>query len=175
MMGDIFIENWYGVVRVVVVGGLAFAALIVVLRMSGKRTLSKWNAFDFIVTIALGSILAAVLMSKDVRLVEGLAAFALLVGMQFVITWIAVRSGKADRIFKSKPTLLLKRGTFMEEKMRASRVTESEVLAAVRASGSASIADVEAVVLETDGSFSVVKTAEGHNADALNEVDGYHY
>lgn len=172
-MGEVFFDNWFGVLRVVIVGGLAYAALILVLRISGKRTLSKWNAFDFVVTIALGSTLATVLLSKDVRLAEGLTAFALLVGLQFLITWIAVRYPKADKIVKSSPTLLLKRGVFVDDKMISMRVAESEVLAAVRASGSASLADVEAVVLETDGSFSVVRSAPDSAADALRDVDGY--
>ncbi len=172
-MGDVFFDNWFGVLRVVVVGGLAYAALILVLRVSGKRTLSKWNAFDFVVTIALGSTLATVLLSKDVRLAEGLTAFALLVGLQFLITWVAVRFPTADKIFKSSPTLLLKRGVFIDDKMRRTRVTESEVLAAVRASGTASLADVEAVVLETDGSFSVVGSEVGKTHDSLKDVDGY--
>ncbi|CAN5690430.1 DUF421 domain-containing protein [soil metagenome] len=172
-MGEVFFDNWFGVFRVVIVGGLAYAALILVLRVSGKRTLSKWNAFDFVVTIALGSTLATVLLSKDVRLAEGLTAFALLVGLQFVITWLSVRYPGADNIIKSSPTLLLKRGEFIDDKMRQTRVSESEVLAAVRASGSASLADVEAVVLETDGSFSVVRSAEGRDTDALRDVDGY--
>ncbi len=172
-MGEVFFDNWFGVLRVVIVGGLAYAALILVLRISGKRTLSKWNAFDFVVTIALGSTLATVLLSKDVRLAEGLTAFALLVGLQFLITWIAVRYPKADKIVKSSPTLLLKRGVFVDDKMINMRVAESEVLAAVRASGSASLADVEAVVLETDGSFSVVRSAPDSAADALRDVDGY--
>lgn len=173
-MGDVFFDSWFGVLRVVVVGGLAYAGLILVLRISGKRTLSKWNAFDFVVTIALGSTLATVLLSKDVKLAEGLTAFVLLVGLQFILTWIAVRSDNADRLFKSSPTLLLKRGEFIDAKMLATRVTESEVLAAVRASGVASLGDVEAVVLETDGSFSVVKSEQGQSPDALKDVDGYH-
>ncbi|MBA2380242.1 MAG: DUF421 domain-containing protein [Blastocatellia bacterium] len=172
-MGEVLFENWFGVLRVVIVGGLAFTGLILALRISGKRTLSKWNAFDFVVTIALGSTLATVLLSKDVRLAEGLTAFALLIALQFVITWIAVRSRKADRIIKSSPTLLLKRGAFIDDKMLATRVTESEVLAAVRASGSASLEDIEAVVLETDGSFSVVRSEKGHAPVALKDVDGY--
>ncbi len=53
-----------------IVGNLAYVALIIFLRVSGKRTLSKWNAFDFVVTIALGSILASVVVSKDLVLVE---------------------------------------------------------------------------------------------------------
>ena len=172
-MDGMFFENWWGLLRVVVVGGLAYAALIAVLRISGKRTLSKWNAFDFVVTIALGSTLATVLLSKDVKLFEGLTAFALLVGLQFLITWAAVRSDTADKLVKSSPTLLLRRGEFLDDKLLAVRVTRSEVLAAVRSSGIGSLDAVEAVVLETDGSFSVVERSDRDEMDAMRDVDGY--
>ena len=172
-MDGMFFENWWGLLRVVVVGGLAYAALILVLRISGKRTLSKWNAFDFIVTIALGSTLATVLLSKDVKLFEGLVAFVLLVGLQFLITWTAVRSDAADKLIKSSPTLLMRKGEFLDDKLLAVRVTRSEVRAAVRAAGIGSLATVEAVVLETDGSFSVVERSDSEVMDALGDVDGY--
>ena len=55
-----FFNSWYDLFRVVVVGTLAYAALMVILRTSGKRTLAKLNAFDFIVTVALGSTLGPV-------------------------------------------------------------------------------------------------------------------
>ena len=51
---DMFFESWFGLVRVVVVGTATYAALIVLLRVSGKRSLSKMNAFDLVVTVALG-------------------------------------------------------------------------------------------------------------------------
>ncbi|HXG82568.1 MAG TPA: hypothetical protein VNI84_00950 [Pyrinomonadaceae bacterium] len=50
-----FFDDWFGLVRILIVGVLAYAALIFLLLASGKRTLSKWNAFDFVVTMALGS------------------------------------------------------------------------------------------------------------------------
>ena len=71
-----FFHSWFDLLRVAVVGTLAYSALIVWLRISGKRSLSKWNAFDFIVTIALGSTLATAFLSKDVALAEGVFAFA---------------------------------------------------------------------------------------------------
>ena len=66
-----FFDSWAGLLRVLVVGTLAYAALVLLLRVTGKRTLSKMNAFDLIVTVALGSTLATVLLSKDVALAEG--------------------------------------------------------------------------------------------------------
>jgi hypothetical protein len=76
----IFFSGWDGLLRTLVVGVLAYVVLVGFLRLSGKRTLSKMNAFDLVVTVALGSTLATILLSKDVALAEGALAFALLIG-----------------------------------------------------------------------------------------------
>lgn len=166
-----FFESWAGLVRVIVGGALAYAALILLLRTSGKRTLSKMNAFDFVVTVALGSTLATVLLSKDVALAEGVLAFALLISLQFAITWLSVRSARVSRLVKSEPALLLRRGRFLRGAMRRERVNEEEVRSAVRNAGRASISEIEAVVLETDGSLSVIGRSDGGDSEsALEDV-----
>ena len=152
-----FFGSWYGPLRVLIVGTLAYAALIVLLRVSGKRTLAKLNAFDLVVTVALGSTLATVLLSKDVPLAEGVSAFVLLAGLQYVVAWASVRSDTFSGLVKSEPTLLLRRGVFLRGAMKDQRVTEADVRAAMHASGVADPEQVEAVILETDGSVSVVK------------------
>ena len=154
-----FFDTWAGLGRVLIVGTLAYVALVAVLRISGKRTLTKLNAFDLVVTIALGSTLATVLLSKSVSLSEGLLALGLLVFLQFIITWMSVRVGWFGALIKSEPTLLLHRGEFLHAALRQQRVTREEVFAALRASGVADAAEVTAVVLETDGSISVIKSA----------------
>ncbi len=97
-----FFDSWSGLGRVIVVGVLAYGALVFLLRVSGKRTLSKMNAFDLIVTVALGSTFATVLLSKDVALLEGALAFALLIVLQFVLTWLSVRSKAVRRASSSR-------------------------------------------------------------------------
>jgi uncharacterized membrane protein YcaP (DUF421 family) len=149
-------DSWAGLGRVVLVGTLAYFALVLLLRISGKRTLSKLNAFDLVVTVALGSTLATVLLSKTVALAEGVLALALLVFLQYAIAWLSVRSAGFQDIIKAEPTLLLCRGRFLAAAMRAERITREEILAAVRASGAPDPGKVAAVVLETDGSLSVL-------------------
>ncbi|MBU8536600.1 DUF421 domain-containing protein [Falsiroseomonas tokyonensis] len=167
-----FFDSWFGLLRVLMVGTIAYAALVLLLRVSGKRTLAKLNAFDLIVTVALGSTLATVLLSKSVALVEGLAAFALLAGLQYVVAWLSVRSTRFSDLVKSEPTLLLHHGRFLESAMRAQRVTRAEVLAALRSSGAATPEQVAAVVLETDGSLSVIQNANPVGAaGTLDDVD----
>lgn len=166
-----FFEDWFGLVRILMVSVLAYGAVIFWLRVSGKRTLSKWNAFDFVVTIALGSTLATVIISKDVAFLEGVLAIGLLVGLQFVITWLSVRFDWFKNFIKSKPALLLDKGEFLLAAMRRERVTESEIRAAIRSHGAAAIEEIEAVVLETDGTFSVIKySAQGSSRSALTDV-----
>lgn len=156
----IFFDTWASLGRVILVGALAYGGLVAMLRVSGKRTLSKMNAFDLVVTVALGSTLATVLLSRSVPLVEGFAAFALLIGLQFVITWLSVRSDAVQDAVKSQPTVLVNRGTPLPDALKRQRVTMEEVQAALRQSGQADLDARTSVVLETDGSMSVMRLSQ---------------
>jgi uncharacterized membrane protein YcaP (DUF421 family) len=168
-----FFDDWFGLVRVLIMGVATYGALIFWLRISGKRTLSKWNAFDFIVTIAIGSTLATVILSNNIALAEGVLAFFVLIALQSSITWLVVRSTFLEKLIKAKPTLLLIQGNLLYEALKKQRVTTSEVLAAVRGAGFAAIEDVAAVVLETDGSFSVIKKSTSALMSALDDIPEY--
>jgi uncharacterized membrane protein YcaP (DUF421 family) len=167
-MADLFFSGWAGLARTVVVGVGAYVALIVLLRVSGKRTLSKMNAFDFVVTVALGSTLATILLNESVALAEGVVAFATLIGLQFALTWSSVRAPWVRGVVTGEPALLLYRGELLHDALRRSRVSESEVEAAVRAAGAPALDGLTAVVLETDGSLSVVsRTAPAAKAPTI--------
>jgi uncharacterized membrane protein YcaP (DUF421 family) len=171
-MEKIFFNSWFELLRVLIVGVLAYASLVAFLRVSGKRTLAKMNAFDLVVTVALGSTLATILLSKDVTLAEGLLALVLLISLQFIIAWLSSRSRQVEALVKSEPSLLLHQGRFLPTAMRRERVTESEVQAAIRSEGIARVEDVTAVVLETDGTFSVIKSGPSPWPSVLKGVAG---
>lgn len=166
--------DWSKIIYTVLAGTALYTVLIFLLRISGKRTLSKWNSFDFIVTIAFGSTLASSLLNRNITILQSIAAFGLLIGLQFVITFLTVRSKSVEKLVKAKPVLLLYRGRFMEKTMKQQRISRSEVLAAVRNRGYASLEHVEAVVLETNGSFSVITSLEPKDpSSALEDVENY--
>ncbi len=148
--------------RIVIVGTLAYVALILMLRAAGKRVLSKMNAFDFVVTVALGSTLATVLLSKDVVLAEGVTALALLIALQYSIAWLSIRFRSVRRFTRSEPTLLFFRGNYLDAAMKRERVTEDAIRAGMRASGYLHLDQVEAVVLQTDGSLTVIGHERQH-------------
>ena len=165
-------DSWYDLLRLLVVGTLSYAALVLLLRTSGKRTLAKMNAFDLVITVALGSTFASAILSSDVSLTEGVGAFALLCGLQFLVAWLSTRSGRFQGFVKSQPTLLFFRGRFQEDRLRQERVTREEVFAAMRSSGASIVSDVDAVVLKTDGTFSILTGAAGTDVTTLDYVQG---
>lgn len=165
-----FFDTWYEILRMAVVGTAAYAGLVILLRASGKRTLAKMNAFDLVVTIALGSTFASALLSSDITVVEALSAFALLCGLQYGVAVLSVRSHWFRDLIKSEPSLLFYRGNFLEPAIQRQRVTKEEVFAAMRSAGATSPSGVDAVVLETDGSFSVVTGSRDSDLEILRYV-----
>ncbi|HEX6860767.1 MAG TPA: YetF domain-containing protein [Caulobacteraceae bacterium] len=134
---------------------------MLLLRISGKRTLSKMNAFDSVVTIAIGSTFASALISRDVTIASAVSAIALLVFLQFAITWLSVRLGWVRRGVKAEPRLLYHDGRVIEPALKRERVSREELEAAARSRGYGDLAQVKAVVLETTGEFSVIGHALG--------------
>lgn len=147
----------------------AYLWLIFVLRLTGKRSLSKLNAFDFAVTVAFGSALATVIISRDIGLIRGGAALAMLALLQFVLTKLSLWSSLVRRTVRSTPTLLVRDGELYPEALRYERVTVDEVAEGIRKSGQGRLDEVGAVVLETDGSLSVIAGSE-RDFDLLYDV-----
>src|SRR6266481_6621476 len=93
-----FFQSWYNVGRTVTLSIVGFAALFTMLRVSGKRTLSKLNVFDFVFVVAVGSVFASTIISKDVTLIEGVAALATLTLLYTTLAELAARFPRAERI-----------------------------------------------------------------------------
>lgn len=175
---------WYGgiepLVRIVVVGTLAYFSLLILLRIAGKRTLAQLNAFDFVITIAIGSTLGRLITAKGVSLAESITAFLTLIILQYLVSWLTVRSATVDRAVTANPTLLYFRGQFLRQAMQEQRVTQSQLLAVVRSNRISSLQEVEAIIMESAGAIAVIKKesvkrkamTEETNISALKNVPG---
>lgn len=166
---SMWFDGWDDIVRTVILGSLGYFALIFILRLSGKRTLSKMNAFDFVITIALGSTFASLLVSESVSLAQGVTALVVLVGLQWALSFLYVRSSLIESVIKGSPQLIYWRDTFLDDVLKRERVTHEEVQAAMRDSN---VTDHRraAAVLETDGSITVINVEEEDSTIALDQV-----
>lgn len=126
-MDKFFFASTESLVRTLIITLLAYVVMVFFLRISGKRTLSKMNAFDFIVTIALGSSLATVALNKNVPLADGASVFFILIFLQYIITWLSVRIKKIKKLITSQPSLLLYKGEILTGNMKRERITTDEI------------------------------------------------
>jgi len=157
--------------RLMLITVSTYVALVIMLRIAGKRTLAKMNAFDFVVTIAIGSVLSIIMMDKTIPLLEGIAALALLIILQYLISWATVNFKSLNSFVRSSPTLLFYEGEMLKKNMKKERVTKSEILASLRKEGIHSIADVKAVVIESNGDLSVIKKDKSKPTETLQNVN----
>ncbi len=131
---------------------------ILLVRIVGLRAFSKMTAFDFVTTIATGSLIAqAGTRSTWTEFVQALAA---IVGV-FLVQWLLGKTRLSSEAFQNlitnKPVLLMKDGEFIEAAMTKTRVSRSNIMEKLRAANVASPSEVKAVVLETTGNISVMQ------------------
>lgn len=167
-------DSWSDVLRVLLVGVAAYAALVLLIRASGKRSLAQMNAFDLVVTVALGSTLATILLTSDVAFVEGVAAILLLLGLQVIVALLVLWSRRFRKIVTASPALLLAHGVVDDDELRRNRVTRDDVFQAIRQSGHGNVTGIAAVVLESDGKISVVSEDSVGDSSALDDIAGWH-
>ncbi len=172
---EILWNGWEPIIRILVVGVITYAGVVALLRVTGKRTLASMNAFDFIVTVALGSTFGRILTAKQVSISEAVFSFLLLVSLQYVVSFIEVRSSWFHRLITSQPSLLYYNGNFLEKNLRKDRLRKDDLLGAVRKKNISSLNEVEAVILETDGTISVIKkTKLNENSSYRNFLENTH-
>ncbi len=159
-----FFDGWESILRAFIITVLGYSTLVLAIRISGKRTLSKMNAFDFIVTIALGSCLAAISLNKGIALAEGVVVYSTLIGLQFLITWSSVRFKKVKAIVSGQPVLLLYKGEVLSQVLKKQRITMEEIYMASRAKGIAYLQDIDIMVLETTGDITVISKIDAAQA-----------
>ncbi|MBD3629954.1 YetF domain-containing protein [Cyclobacterium sp.] len=156
-MENIWFESWESLIRTICLTTMGYIAMVFLLRVSGKRTLSKMNAFDFIVTIALGSCLASVALNKNIPLTDGVTAISLFIAFQYLLTWLSVRKKEVKSLITNSPSLLFYKGEFLYEAMKKERITVEEIYRSGRQQGISKLDEVNMVILETTGEITLIQ------------------
>ena len=168
-----FVESPRTIVRVVLLGLTGYVSLLVLLRVSGKRTLSKMTLFDWVVTLALASVYATAFTNDTMTYPRLLASLGTLVGAQWLVTWVNVRSETFADLVKPRPTILYYRGRYLERAMRRARVPASEIRSAFRQNGVGDPDAVTAVVLDANGQLIVLSAIDVAPERVLGEADNW--
>lgn len=128
-----------------------------IVRVVGLRSFSKMTAFDFISTVATGSLLAnAATAAEWQSFVQSCISIAAILGVQYALAWLRRKSAMARGLLENEPVLLMRDGKFLRKAMRETRVAESDVRAKMREANVLDPDRIRAVVLESTGDLSVL-------------------
>jgi len=163
-MKDWFKFSTDGLLAIILTAIGIYITLVILTRISGKRSFSKMSSFDFAMTVSIGSILATVIVSKSVSLQYGIMGLVVIYSLQIIVAaarrWTPIRD-----MVDNTPTLLMKNGKLIEANLRKCKVTESDVKAKLREANVIQLSEVKAVVFESTGDISVLHGSEDKTMD----------
>ena len=149
-----------------------FPALVVLIRVFGKRSTSKMNNFDWIVTVAIGALTASSIAFEEVTIAMALLVIVLLLGLQWGVTHLVERSRAAESIIQEDASVLVFKGQVLDAVKESERVSKKEIDAAIRQAGLTRLDQVYALILESNAEFSVIPVGDARQTDdALAEFD----
>jgi uncharacterized membrane protein YcaP (DUF421 family) len=162
--------SMHDALRTLLTGAIVYITVTIVLRVTGKRSLSTYHALDFVVVVALGSSIATAVMMTSLSWSSRAVAVGIPIALQAGVAFISSRSRKFEHFVTAKPAMLVENGQYLHEMMLHETMTEDEVNHAVRTEGIGSLADVAAVILEKNGELTVIPRANLGDGSMLRNI-----
>lgn len=163
----LFELNWMEIGRISLLGLMAYVLLIILLRIAGKRSLAQLNAFDLVITVSIGSVLATIMLDSKVSIFDGFAALLVLLALQWIFALSSKKIEAFNDIVTDDPSLLYYKGTYCQKTMEKERIRKDEIIKSARLEGILSMESVHAVILEPNGELSILSKRKDKKEDTI--------
>lgn len=151
-------EPWW---QLVLRAASVYVGLLILIRLSGKRTVGELSVFDLIVVVLLGSAMRASMIGNDKSLQGGFIVVLTLLLLNYASALLSSRFRSIDRLIQGRPVLLARDGEVFEEVLRRLNVPLSDFDSAVRKAGCANNRDIAQAILEPNGTITILKDEAG--------------
>ena len=165
-------DGWASIGRIAFLAIASYVLLIGALRLAGAQALGKMSAYNAVITIAMGSIIATIPLGTGLSVADGLTVIVIYLGLQRILRRALKLHPRWQRVAKNEAIVVVHDGVALEEAMRRVDVTMNEVRAAVRKAGYGTLVQVQAVVLENDGEWSVIGRSAAGDLSTLSDTSG---
>ena len=170
-MDMLFFDNIDKLGRIVLTAVLVYILIVIITKVSGKRSTSQLNNFDWVVTVMIGSLGASTILLENIPFIEGASSIIVLYVLQFLVTKYASISPQFSNVILSEPRIVFYQGQFLPEAMRAERLTRQELECAMRSEGVHSLSEIEAIVFESDAKLTIIIKSDSEQAtDTVSET-----
>lgn len=143
---------WEFIVR----GVIVYFFLIVLLRLTGKRQIGQMAPFDLVLLLVLSNAVQNAMNGGDNSVLAGIVSAVTLVATNWLVGLVTYKSKRMETLVEGRPEVLIHNGKLFEKALQHTQITRHELMTALRAGGCATVEEVHAALLETDGSISVI-------------------
>ena len=157
MIAAFMLAPWHTLLDVALRTTIVYIALVVGLRLTGKRQLGQMSAFDLVLLLIIANAVQNAMVGPDTSLAGGLVAAGVLLFWHQVINRLRRSSPRFGKLIAGEGVMLIKDGKILEQHVQHAGVTPEELLQSLREHGVATVAEVRLAVLEPDGSVSVIR------------------
>ncbi|MGB3258949.1 MAG: YetF domain-containing protein [Ornithinimicrobium sp.] len=165
--------GWAPIIHTLVLGSAGYVALVLLLRVTGARTMAKMTPLDFVVAVTLGSAFGRTVTAVDVPLAQAVVALALLIALQWLLATGRAQWRWFRRAVDPPPVLLWYNNELIKPNLRKHQLTETDVHTAAREAGHGSMDGLCAVIMQQDGSLGVIVDGSmGDGRTVLPYVEG---
>lgn len=164
-------HGWESLIRISISAAAVYVLMVAALRLFGSKALAKMSGYDLIISVAIGSLVAAIPITTGLALSDGIAAALTFLLLQELTRWWQARSLRVHHLVRERPHMVLWDGRLLEDRLRETSTTADEVRSAVRRAGLISLSEVQSVVLENDGEWSVIPRSRAVDTTALDGLD----
>ncbi|WP_373055769.1 DUF421 domain-containing protein [Zunongwangia sp. H14] len=158
-MEEWFNTRWESIAAIAINAVGIYIAIIILTRISGKRSFSKMSSFDFAITVAIGSMVASTVLSKAVTISQGIAGLCLIYGMQMFVAFLRRFKGVSNAV-DNTPLLLMDGREILKENLKKAKVTEGDLRSKLREANVLNLSQVRAVIFEATGDISVLHSQD---------------
>ncbi len=170
-MDMLFFDSVDKLGRIVLTAIMVYILIVLTTKVSGKRSTSQLNNFDWIVTVMIGSLGASTILLENIPFIEGGASILVLYALQFLVTKYASISPQFSNIILSEPRIVFYQGQYLPEAMRDERLTRQELECAMRSEGIHNLDDIEAIVFESDAKLTIItKSEDSQDNESISET-----
>lgn len=145
---------------------IIFTTIIIITRIFGLRTFAKMSSFDFASTIAVGSVMASVILNSDYSLIKGGIALGTIICFQALFSFLVRKNIFLQKLFTNKPQIIMWNGKILYKKLKRCNVGESDLIAKLREANVHDFSEVKAVIFESTGDVSVIHNNENKSVES---------
>lgn len=148
-------EKWSFMLETTLRSMVMFIAIIMSLRLLGKRGVKQLSVFELGVIIGLGSAAGDPMFYKDVGLLFGILVFLIVMSLYKLITYLINKSDKFETFLEGKPTIVIEDGQIKVKNYKKEPIARDEMYSQLRLNSISHLGQVKLAIIETNGEISV--------------------